>query len=172
MQLNIIQIKPKDVVHLQQISRQTFIETFSEQNTAEDMQVYLNNNLSEQKLLLELNHPESEFYAAIINNNPVAYLKINYGLAQSEQKLVSALEIERIYVLKEFKGKKIGKQLMHKAFEIARSKKLNTVWLGVWEKNHNAISFYTYHNFKVFDTHVFQLGNDKQIDLLMKTNII
>lgn len=127
MVVNIVHIKPQDVVLLQQISRQTFIETFSEHNTAEDMQVYLNNNLSEQKLLSELNHPESEFYAKYLNNKAVAYLKINFGQAQTEQNLIDAMEIERLYVLKEYQGKQIGLKLLIKAIKIAHSKSLKTI---------------------------------------------
>jgi ribosomal protein S18 acetylase RimI-like enzyme len=48
---------------------------------------------------------------------------------------------------------------------------VNSIWLGVWEKNHNAIGFYTKNGFITFDKHLFLLGDDQQTDLLMKLEI-
>ncbi|MEX1301581.1 MAG: GNAT family N-acetyltransferase, partial [Desulfotignum sp.] len=90
------------------------------------------------------------------------------GTSQTESKAENTLEIERIYVLKEFHGKTVGQQLYEKAMEIAKEKSVTYVWLGVWEKNSKAIRFYEKNGFKAFDTHIFRLGNDKQTDILMK----
>lgn len=72
----------------------------------------------------------------------IGYLKLNFGQSQTELKDEKALEIERIYVLKEFHGKKIGQILYDKALEVAKDRKADYVWLGVWEENPRAISFY------------------------------
>ena len=77
------------------------------------------------------------------------------------------MEIERIYVLKDFQGMKVGKMLFDKAIENARNMGLDLVWLGVWEKNIRAISFYEKNGFTVFNKHIFRLGNEEQIDLMM-----
>ena len=42
------------------------------------------------------------------------------------------------------------------------------MWLGVWEFNHKALKFYEKKGLKAFDSHVFQLGNDNQNDILMQ----
>lgn len=118
--IEIKKVKLADIADLQAISRQTFFETFAEQNTAEDMQNYLINNLSVEKLKNELTNTHSEFYFAIHNNKVIGYLKINSAQVQTELKNKSSLEIERIYVLKEFQGKKAGQFLFDKAIEIAR----------------------------------------------------
>ncbi len=81
------------------------------------------------------------------------------------------LEIERIYVLKEYHGKKVGQLLYENAIKIAKSKNAEYVWLGVWEKNPRAIRFYEKNGFVAFDKHIFKLGNDKQTDIMMKLKI-
>jgi ribosomal protein S18 acetylase RimI-like enzyme len=78
------------------------------------------------------------------------------------------MEIERIYVLKEYHGHKIGQLLFEKAISIAKSMEKKYVWLGVWEKNERAIAFYTKNGFTVVDHHLFKLGDDVQTDYLMK----
>jgi ribosomal protein S18 acetylase RimI-like enzyme len=157
-----------DVNQLQEIARQTFYETFSEQNTIEDMQNYLENNLSSDKLKQELEDINSEFYFSIFDNKVIGYLKINYGQAQTELKDQKSVEIERIYVLKTYHGKNIGQVLYEKALDIASMTRAHSVWLGVWEKNMRAINFYKKNGFVEFDKHIFKLGNDNQTDIMMR----
>lgn len=98
----------------------------------------------------------------------IGYLKVNFEQSQTELKDDKALEIERIYVLKEFHGKNVGQALYEKAIELAKEKKVKYVWLGVWEQNQRAIKFYQKNGFIPFDKHIFTLGDDKQTDILMK----
>lgn len=169
--LEIIKVKLADIADLQAISRQTFFETFSDHNSADDMQKYLDNNLSADKLKNELADKNSEFYFARLDNKIIGYLKINLGQAQTELKDKSSLEIERIYVLKDFHGKKVGQVLYDKAIDIARQTKADYVWLGVWEENPRAIKFYEKNGFVAFDKHIFKLGNDEQTDIMMRLKI-
>jgi ribosomal protein S18 acetylase RimI-like enzyme len=98
-------------------------------------------------------------------------LKLNFAEAQTELKNNTSLEIERIYVLKEFHGQNMGQLLYNKALEIATKLSIKEIWLGVWEKNKRAISFYKKNGFIEFDTHIFKLGNDDQIDIMMKLTL-
>ena len=43
----------------------------------------------------------------------------------------------------------------------------DVVWLGVWERNPRAISFYRKVGFAEVGEHVFQLGSDPQRDVVM-----
>ncbi len=164
-------IKLADVAELQAIGRKTFVETFADQNTADNMQLYLDKNLSVEKLTYELTDPNSEFYFALVDNKVSGYLKINYGRAQTELKDKSSLEIERIYVLKDFHGKNVGQVLYNNAIDIALQTNAEYVWLGVWEKNHRAINFYKKNGFVEFDKHIFKLGNDEQTDIMMRLKL-
>jgi ribosomal protein S18 acetylase RimI-like enzyme len=161
-----------DLEIIQEISRQTFIETFAEVNTPENMENYILENFNAEKVALEINNPESAFYLAILDNETIAYLKINFGNAQTEIRSSQSMEIHRIYVLKEFHGKKIGQLLLNEAIKIGQQSGVDTIWLGVWEKNHKAIQFYNNNDFIEFDKHSFSLGNDIQTDLLMELRII
>lgn len=160
-----------DLEALRNLSIQTFKETFEEVNTEEDMQKYLDENLSIEKLKTELENPNSEFYSAENNDDILGYLKLNFKDAQTEKLEENHFEIERIYVLKAFLGQKIGQILFNKAIEIGREKNLEYVWLGVWEENHRAIRFYGKNGFEIFGKHDFVLGEDVQTDLLMKMKI-
>ena len=168
-------IKPigiQEIAQLQTIGRQTFAETFSESNSAQNMAKYLEEAYSHEKLIAELNDINSMFYFAMYENEVIGYLKLNFGASQTELKDNTALEIERIYVAKAFHGKKIGQLLYDKAFEVAKEKKVEYIWLGVWEENHRAINFYTKNGFVAFDKHIFVLGEDAQTDIMMKLELV
>jgi len=156
-----------DLKILQKIGERTFIETFASENSSENMTVYLESAFTTEKLKNELTNINSEFYFAEIDGKVVGYFKVNFNEAQTELKMSNAMEIERIYVLKDFQDMKVGKMLFDKAIESARNMGLNFVWLGVWEKNIRAISFYEKNGFTVFNKHIFRLGNEEQIDLMM-----
>lgn len=185
-------VNASELDELVRISRQTFYDTFSAVNSEENMKKYLEESLSDEKLLSELNNDNSAFYFAVQildedlskakrtevdihsaerGEQIIGYLKLNFGNAQTELKNDKAIEIERIYVLKEFQGKKIGQLLYNKAIEIAQERNADFVWLGVWEENHKAINFYKKNGFIEFDQHKFMLGDDEQTDLMMKLKI-
>lgn len=171
MEIIVTKSTENELVQLQEIGRKTFSETFSENNTEESMAEYLEKSFSTKKLTAELNDENSEFYFAKLDNEVIGYLKLNTGSSQTEIKGENALEIERIYVSKDFHGKKVGQILYNKAIEIAKEKEVDYVWLGVWENNLRAIGFYKKNGFVEFDKHIFRLGNEDQTDIMMKLNL-
>ncbi|WP_269686399.1 GNAT family N-acetyltransferase [Flavobacterium lacustre] len=169
--ITIIKVTISDINELQKIGLQTFKETFADSNSEENMKSYLKEGFSVEKLTTELNNENSEFYFAKIDNEVIGYLKVNFGESQTELKDNKALEIERIYVSKEFHGKSIGQLLYSKAIEVAKHKGSEYAWLGVWEENPRAIRFYEKNGFVAFDKHIFKLGDDEQTDIMMKLKL-
>lgn len=164
-------VTTEQISDLQQVARKSFFDTFVEFNTQEDMNAYLQNNLSVEQLAKELMNPQSEFFMVKCNQDYVGYIKLNCGMAQNEFQKDNALEIERLYVLQQYHRQQIGQALFDYAMTIAYKKSVDYVWLGVWEKNLKAISFYKKNGFIAFDKHDFILGKDIQTDILMRKNI-
>ena len=169
--IDIVRVTPDDIEQLQKIGRQTFSETFCAGNTEENMRKYLDEGFSFEKLTAELSDDNAEFYFAKLDSIVIGYLKLNTGQSQTELKEEKALEIERIYVLKEFHGKKVGQLLYEKAIQVAKQHNADYVWLGVWEENPRAIHFYKKNGFVEFDKHIFKLGEDEQTDIMMKLQL-
>lgn len=169
--MNIRAVTPSDLDTLRQIAIQTFTETFAADNSEADMQSYIAEKLSTQQLARELANPESAFFFAEIEGRAAGYLKLNFGVAQTEAQQAEAVEIERIYVLQAYHGKGVGQALYQTAVDIARAHRAPYIWLGVWEHNHRALRFYEKNGFKAFDKHVFTLGSDEQTDILMKLEL-
>ncbi|WP_421040405.1 GNAT family N-acetyltransferase [Mammaliicoccus vitulinus] len=61
------------------------------------------------------------------------------------------------YILMELGA--IGKKLYDKSIELANDLSCDHIWLGVWEKNQNAIAFYEKLGFEKIDKHTFYMGD-------------
>jgi ribosomal protein S18 acetylase RimI-like enzyme len=153
------------------IAARTFYDTFSAQNKESDIRAYISEKCSVEQMELELKEPCSAFYFLEIDNQIVGYLKLNWGNAQNEYRTLNSLEIERIYILNTHHGVGYGKALLDFAIAYARSHAFDFVWLGVWEHNTRAIAFYERNGFTVVGKHTFLLGEDLQVDILMRFGI-
>jgi ribosomal protein S18 acetylase RimI-like enzyme len=169
--LTIKNVTPAELDLLQQISKQTFTETFAHNNSTDSINKYLSTALSAEKLNTELKEKDSTFYFAMLQDQIIGYLKLNFGNAQTDVKESNGVEIERIYVLAEYHGLKVGQFLYEKAMEAAAQKGADYVWLGGWEKNPRAIRFYEKNGFIHFNQHSFYLGDEEQTDIMMKKTL-
>ncbi|HYW82577.1 MAG TPA: GNAT family N-acetyltransferase [Spirochaetia bacterium] len=159
-----------DLDALRTIAFGTFDDTFRRLNDTASFNEYLDASFSRTRLEAELKNPDSTFFFLYSDDLLAGYMKINRGDAQTDVKDPSALEIERIYVTRDFQGLGLGRALIDKALETARAARKKTVWLGVWEKNENAIAFYRKMGFSKTGTHDFFIGKKRQTDFIMRRN--
>lgn len=167
MEISIRRVKPGDAAVLSTIARQTFYDTFTGTCTEVDMQQFLQEYYTEDTLRSQLLDEETYCFFAEVNGIPVAYIqfKEDYENFPTEKKW-KALELKRIYVLKEFHGSGIAKKLMECYLEFAQQHNYEMVWLGVWEHNAKAIKFYEKYGFKDSGfKHDFPIGSTAQTDI-------
>jgi ribosomal protein S18 acetylase RimI-like enzyme len=153
------------------LSRATFYETFAQYNSSKNMELFLKEQFTRPRLIKEVGAIENTFLLAYHNKDVAGYVKLRQGEVPKQLKGTPALEIARIYVVRDFIGKGVGKELMQASIDIARSRKLEVVWLAVWENNDRAFKFYSSWGFEKFGTQVFLLGMDLQKDWLMKKEL-
>ncbi|MGV3262372.1 MULTISPECIES: GNAT family N-acetyltransferase [Cytobacillus] len=167
MTINIKKCTLEDLSRLQEISYETFNETFKEQNSPENMEAYLEKAFNLKQLETELSQRSSQFYFVEIDGETAGYLKVNTDEAQTEEMGDEALEIERIYIRSPFQKQGLGKYLYNKALEVAMEQNKKKIWLGVWEKNEKAIAFYKKMGFVQTGAHSFYMGDEEQTDFIM-----
>lgn len=172
MIINIKKCTLEDLHQLQEISIDTFNETFKHQNSPENMNAYLERAFNLLQLKKELSNPSSQFFFVYFNNEVAGYLKVNTDHAQSEEMGDESLEIERIYIRNKFQKHGLGNCLLNKATELTMECKKNKIWLGVWEKNDNAIAFYKKQGFVQTGAHSFYMGDEEQVDFIMTKTLL
>lgn len=158
----------KDIETLVSLGIKTFRDTFDEFNSPENMILYLNNTFTKKIIEQEMSQPGTVFFLAFDGRRVAGYAKIKTSDTPNGS---PALEIERLYAHKDYVGKRVGYMLMQTCLAFAKKKECKTLWLGVWENNARAISFYKKNGFEKFGQHTFMLGNDAQTDWLMKREL-
>ncbi|PHR60171.1 MAG: GNAT family N-acetyltransferase [Robiginitomaculum sp.] len=169
--MRIRNVEKHEIEALRHIAQKTFVQTFSADNTPEDMQAYEAENFTRNSIAAEFETQGSQFFFIEVDCEIIGYLKLNRGDAQTETGLVNALEIERIYILQSCLGIGAGQALYAKAQDIAQTGGFQWLWLGVWDENPRAIAFYKKNGFETFSTHDFHFGKQLQTDILMRKEI-
>jgi ribosomal protein S18 acetylase RimI-like enzyme len=169
--IEIIPALPIDIPTLRRISIETQVDTFGADNKPEDMEAYLQQAYEPTKFEREFFEPKSIYYIAWEGKEAAGFLRLRVTNEAEEHLGKNAIELQRLYVTRNFQGKKIGFQLMQKAIDHSRHEKFEWLWLGVWERNTKAQEFYKKIGFEYFASHIFWMGPDPQNDWLMKLKL-
>jgi len=172
MPFELIPCTPKELSLLVELGQQTFIDAFAAVNDPADFKTYLAEAFSEKRIQEELNNPDSYFYLIYVNRKLAGYFKVNYLNAQTDIKSKEGAELERIYVLQAFQNQNVGQWMLEEAIKLAKRAGKDFLWLGVWEENPGAIRFYERNGFIKFGKHPYYIGTDKQMDWLMKLDLL
>lgn len=106
-----------------------------------DPSPYISHWLTESVIAEELQDPNSLNYIIYQNNEAVGILKLVNNCGIDEIPDTDALKAEKIYLLQEYSGKGIGRQLLQIIEDIARKLNRKVIWLDTMKKG-NPIHFY------------------------------
>lgn len=138
------------------LGKQTFIESHGHSCAKKDLGDYITKVFNPSNLKKELADTNNIFHLIFYKKQAVGFSKIIPNVAINEHKKTTKLE--RIYVLKDYYGKKLGLTLID--FNIALAKKLNQqgMWLYVWTENHRAVNFYLKKGFTIVGKYDFKIS--------------
>lgn len=156
---------------LAELGARTFSETFAADNSPADMAAYLALAFSEAQQTAEIADPHSAFHIAETNGVASGYAMLRSGSVPETVTNDKPVELVRLYVAREHLGRGVGAALIRVCINEASQRGHRTLWLGVWEHNHRAQAFYRKWNFHRVGTHIFQLGDDAQTDILMERSM-
>jgi ribosomal protein S18 acetylase RimI-like enzyme len=149
----------------------TFYEAYFEQDESSDLATYVLESFSQMQIGNELNNPDSTFFIAELNGKAVGYAKLRENSTVDSVENENAVELHRIYILEGVKGKGFGVKLLSRCFETARANGYETIWLGVWERNHLAIRFYQRIGFVKVGELQFPYGETVGTNYVMKMKL-
>jgi diamine N-acetyltransferase len=167
IQLQIRYATSMDNILLAELGARTFYDSYISQVRPEAMVSYLADTFKPELQTLELAEPTARFLILEIDGVVAAYAKLQFAPHDSigaDQKL---MEIERLYVCKEWLGKGVGSQLMRACLVEAEREECDLARLSVWEHNSRAIAFYRKWNFAETGEQYFQFVDEVQRDLTM-----
>lgn len=163
----------EDAEQLTPLAIQIFNDTFAAHplNKPEDMRAYIAEAFSLEQIRSELLDPETIIFVVEAGEKMIGFAKLHEHSAEECVVDTDPIELQRFYISHEFHGQGIAQKLIAECLNIARKKNYRTIWLGVWEHNHRAQSFYRKIGFEKTGTHIFQLGSDLQTDWVMEMKL-
>lgn len=168
MTVQIQKATQNDALVLAELGAKTFYDTFRPHNTEEDMQTYIKKAYAVDLIKENLLNPNLVYFIAYDAETPIGYAKLIKHATNEKLPNTKNIEIEKIYVLKEYFDKKAGKELMLSCIHFSKKELFDVLFLGVWQENERAIRFYKNFGFETFTTRTFQLGQQLCDDFLMK----
>lgn len=156
-----------DAAWLAALAERTFRETYSAENTAENMERYVREHFGPARQEAELRDPRMSTLVAEVDGRAAGYAQLTQSEPPPSVTTPAPLEVVRFYVDRPWHGQGVAQTLMAAAVETARAAGARTLWLGVWERNERAIAFYRKSGFADVGTQTFVLGTDRQRDFVL-----
>ena len=161
----------RDAPSLAVLAERTFRETFGTRNSPENMDLHCARVFGTEIQLREIGDRALRTTIAEAEGQMIGFSQLRIPSVHAVVKARRAAEISRIYVLADWHGRGVAQDLMRDALMAATRDDCDCLWLGVWEHNPRAMTFYRKFGLEVVGTHAFMLGLDRQRDLIMSVKI-
>lgn len=163
----------EDAALLAEIGQTSFYDAFHDhpKNAPEDMEIFINQAFGEKIQARELADEKTVYLIAEVAGEIAGYAKLHKDAKEEMVTGEKCLEIARFYLLQNQIGRGVAGNLMQAILDFASANNFETIWLGVWEFNLRAQKFYQKWGFEHVGKHVFQLGNDPQIDWVWQRKV-
>lgn len=140
--IEIVKAKIEDAELLEYLGRKTFFDSQWNCAPPEDVEYFLNTSYAKEKFIEGLQNSKNNFHLIYYNGEIAGYSNIVINCANVHVKENRVSKLDRLYLLEDFQGLKLGNTLYN--FNIELSKRYNNkgVWLVVWDGNYSAIDFY------------------------------
>jgi ribosomal protein S18 acetylase RimI-like enzyme len=152
---------------LLEFAARTYYEAFAPLNTSENIRAYMAGAFTLPGFIQELNDARAVFIVAEADGKLAGYAKLRSDKSPACVAGEAPIELVRFYIDQPWQGSGLASDLMQSCFSEAKQRGFKTIYLGVWEKNFRAQAFYKKWNFIRVGEHVFQMGDDPQIDWWM-----
>lgn len=130
----------EEIPDLIKVATQSYIEHYTHL-WHDEGENYMKNSFSHEQFLKEISNPDALFFLVIVENKPVGFVKLNTDKAIDAYTSNEALELERIYFLKDASGKGLGKATLSMIIKFAKDRQKKIIWLKAM-KGGSAHGFY------------------------------
>jgi GNAT superfamily N-acetyltransferase len=161
--------RPDDAGALDRIFKSTFCDTFGHLYRAEDLDAFLS-SFQLRDWQAQLGDGAFAFRLAEADGEPVAYVKLG-PLKLPVETDRPAMLLDQLYVLKAHHGSGIAHALMGWAFDEARHRGAEDLYLTVFIDNHRARRFYDRYGFEAVGSYDFMVGSHADEDIIMRKSL-
>lgn len=167
MKIAIRTAEPKDARELSDAAARLFRQTYEGKMPSADLESYIAEDFTPKLQLAQLNDPNVVTLLAESDGQLMGYAQVRRQPVPGTNELNVPVELWRIYLDRHCHGLGIGRLLLSAVGKTASAMNSQQIWLGVWEQNSQAISFYQRHGFVVAGSREFGIGTEIHNDLVM-----
>lgn len=161
---SIIKASEADSTAIAAIGRVSVEESHRGSCSAAEMDDFLDKNYSDSVIKEELKNEDNIYHLLNYDDKPVGFSKIVLNARHPNIAEENVAKLDRIYLLKEYHGLKLGAKLLDRNIVFGRTRHQSGIWLYTWVGNRSAIDFYRKAGFEIIGEHKFQV-NDLHYDL-------
>lgn len=121
---------------------------------------YLDNEFSDKRIAQDLSDKNTAYYFLTHNEKHIGFVKTKSSAYIDF--IANAVELEKIYVLPEYKGMGIGKQALSAIIQDTSKSGKEHIFLSVIDSNESAITFYEKLGFKFHSKTILEVPYFKE----------
>ena len=141
---------------IEKLAKEIFHEVYDPIIPAEHTQFFLNEFQSANAIEKQIQNENFHYFLLTFDTKNIGYLGI--------QKLDKKLILSKLYILKSFRGHKIGKTALEYTNRFAMENEIDTIELIVNQHNKNTIDIYLKNGFKIVESIVNSFPNGHTVD--------
>lgn len=156
--IKIVKASQKDAALLTEMARQTFVESHAISAAAADIEFYINQKYTLPVMEQELESDQNHYSIIYFKKKPVGFSNIVFDSPYPGSEVMNMSKLDRIYILQEYHGKKLGRALFDYNVKLAKENFQAGIWLYTWTENHQAIRFYQRNGFTIIGKFDFKIS--------------
>ncbi|MDB2571587.1 GNAT family N-acetyltransferase [Polaribacter sp.] len=132
---------------------------------------FYNDAYSVSKIRDELKEAKNLYWIVFSDELPIGFAKLSLKNTPPNSQELNSCKLEKIYILDDFTGYKIGTKLQKILLKTAKQLHFKNIWLAVYYKNTKGINFYQKHGFKKTGDIDFVVGESVYRNLILLKKI-
>ena len=155
----------QDITLLQELAEKSWNSAYANILSTDQIEYMLTEMYAKDELFKQLQNPNYQYYLILSDVIPAGFIGFEFHYEKETTKL------HRIYLLKEFKGKGLGKKALDFMKKMAAQTSDKRIILNV-NKENPARKMYESQGFKVFKEEVFDIGNGYVMDDFLMEHLL
>ena len=158
--------------YISEFGSKSFIHSYQCTLPLDELKKYTNVAFKKSNILEEINSSSATYFICQNSkSDPCGYAK----LIQSPPPICinsnSCIELQRLYVDSDYRGRGVGKLLELHSESFAKTRNISDIWLRVWDGNTVAQNIYKKWEFTIVGDEQYQVGKHKRTVLMMSKSL-
>ena len=171
--ISVIKATEENCKSIVSIGKVSIAEAHRDSTSEENINEYLGNNYNDKAIKEELNDSNNIYHIINYKGVVAGFSKIILNDRHPNNDAENVTKLDRIYLLKEFYGLKLGLELLNFNIELSKNNNQSGMWLlffdnsilknnnhipdwlYTWVGNNRAVNFYLKAGFKIIGSHKF-----------------